>query len=111
MSGGYATMEIERRYARFYQQSARFYQQSEMLRERHAGNLFEAQGGKLSAALGAHALELEGGSGHYRFRTRTELILIIAKLRPALRVARGRVRAQARDRGCRRAVGGPHARG
>jgi hypothetical protein len=30
-----------------------------MLRERHAGNLFEAQGGKLSAALGAHALELE----------------------------------------------------
>jgi hypothetical protein len=32
MSGGYATMEIERRYARFYQQS-------EMLRERHAGNL------------------------------------------------------------------------
>ena len=86
MSGGYATMEIERRYARFYQQS-------EMLRERHAGNLFEAQGGKLSAALGAHALELEvanapGGGrqrpeegGHYRFRTRTELILIIAKLR------------------------------
>jgi hypothetical protein len=69
---------------------ARFYQQSEMLRERHAGNLFEAQGGKLSAALGAHALELEvanapgeGGSGHYmyRFRMRTELILIIAKLR------------------------------
>jgi len=68
---------------------ARFYQQSEMLRERHAGNLFEAQGGKLSAALGAHALELEvanapgeGGSGHYmyRFRMRTELILIIAKL-------------------------------
>ena len=69
---------------------ARFYQQSEMLRERHAGNLFEAQGGKLSAALGAHALELEvanapgeGGSGHYmyRFRMRTELILIVAKLR------------------------------
>ena len=46
MSGGYATMEIERRYARFYQQS-------EMLRERH-----ETQGGKLSAALGAHAMVL-----------------------------------------------------
>ena len=83
MSGGYATMEIERRYARFYQQS-------EMLRERHAGNLFEAQGGKLSAALGAQRMRSssrwrthreEGGSGHYRFRTRTELILIIAKLR------------------------------
>ena len=82
MSGGYATMEIERRYALFYQQS-------EKLRQRHAGNLFEAKGGKLSAALGAHALVLEvanapgeeGGSGHYRFRTRTELILIIAKLR------------------------------
>jgi hypothetical protein len=80
--GGYATMEIERRYRWFYQQS-------EMLRERHAGNLFEVQSGKLSAELGAHALELEvanapgedGGSGHYRFRTRTELLLIIAKLR------------------------------
>ena len=80
--GGYATMEIQRRYGWFYQQS-------EMLRERHAGNLFEVQSGKLSAELGAHALELEvanapgedGGSGHYRFRTRTELLLIIAKLR------------------------------
>ena len=82
MSGGYATMQTERLYARYFQQS-------EKLRRRHAGKLFEAQNGKLSAALGAHALVLEvanapgeeGGSGHYRFHTRTELILIIAKLR------------------------------
>ena len=82
MSGGYATMQTERLYARYFQQS-------EKLRRRHAGTLFEVQGGKLSAALGAHALVLEvanapgeeGGSGHYRFHTRTELILIIAKLR------------------------------
>jgi hypothetical protein len=82
MSGGYATMQTERLYARYFQQS-------EKLRRLHAGKLFEAQGGRLSAALGAHALVLEvanapgeeGGSGHYRFHTRTELILAIAKLR------------------------------
>jgi hypothetical protein len=36
MSGGYATMQAERLYARYYQQS-------EKLRRRHAGKLFEAK--------------------------------------------------------------------
>ena len=78
-AGGYATPELEQRYAWFYRQS-------ELRRMRYAGDLFE-QRGQLRAKFGTQ-LEIEvahagkaGGSGRFVFRTRNELIIIIAKLR------------------------------
>ena len=78
-AGGYATPEHEQRYAWFYRQS-------ELRRMRYAGDLFE-QRGQLRAKFGTQ-LEIEvahagkaGGSGRFVFRTRNELIIIIAKLR------------------------------
>ena len=78
-AGGYATPEHEQRYAWYYRQS-------ELRRMRYAGDLFE-QRGQLRAKFGTQ-LEIEvahagkaGGSGRFVFRTRNELIIIIAKLR------------------------------
>ena len=78
-AGGYATPELEQRYAWFYRQS-------ELRRMRYAGDLFD-QRGQLRAKFGTQ-LEIEvahagkaGGSGRFVFRTRNELIIIIAKLR------------------------------
>ena len=78
-AGGYATPEHEQRYAWYYRQS-------ELRRMRYAGDLFE-QRGQLRATFGTQ-LEIEvahagkaGGSGRFVFRTRNELIIIIAKLR------------------------------
>ena len=78
-AGGYATPEHEQRYAWYNRQS-------ELRRMRYAGDLFE-QRGQLRAKFGTQ-LEIEvahagkaGGSGRFVFRTRNELIIIIAKLR------------------------------
>ena len=80
MAGGYATLELERRYAWYYRQS-------ELRRMLYAGSLFDDDG-NLNASLGAHELEIEvaqagadGASAKYRFRTRAALINIVAGLR------------------------------
>ena len=80
MAGGYATLELERRYAWHYRQS-------ELRRMRYASALFD-DADNVNAALGANELEIKvaqagknGDVANFRFSTRTSLITIIARLR------------------------------
>ena len=80
MAGGYATLELERRYAWHYRQS-------ELRRMRYASALFD-DADNVNAALGANELEIKvaqagknGDVANFRFSTRTALITIIARLR------------------------------
>ena len=52
MAGGYATLELERRYAWHYRL------QSELRRMLYAGSLFDDKG-NLNASLGAHEFKIE----------------------------------------------------
>jgi hypothetical protein len=74
MAGGYATLELERRYAWHYRQS-------ELRRMLYAGSLFDGDG-NLNASLGAHELEIEDSRWRRRARTAPARATAFARGRP-----------------------------